>query len=242
MKKLFVLVSIFFLIFIINSCEKKQANGKKAQNAKVVTSELTKKKTEKELISASKTGIKDNLILGIMDVHDMPNIGYEDGKLIGVQPDIVREVAKRAGIKIKLKRLPWKRIISYVKEGLLDGSALGYKTEDRKQFGIYTDIPTNYNYFCYFVKKGKEFPFEKLEDLYNKRIAKQMGFHFDPSFDQVVKRGKITLNEVNSQESLFIMLKKGRVDAIAAVGVTAKYFIKKSGFSDIVSLPQSNLP
>lgn len=180
----------------------------------------------------------NNLTLGIMPRDAPPSIVYKDGILTGTDSDVVNAVAKRAGINIRITVLPWKRVQLMVKNGTLDGAAVGYRTAERERYGIYTDTPINYVSYSIFVKNGQEFSFNRVDDLYGKRVGKPEGFQVYLALDVAAKEGSIDLYEFRSRKTLISMLRLGRLDAIVTLSKDTEYELRLLGITDVVALPR----
>ena len=179
----------------------------------------------------------DHLVLGIMPRDAPPSIVYKDGKLTGTDSEVVRAAAHRAGINIRFAVLPWNRVQLMVKEGSLDGAAVGYKKAEREIYGIFTSTPINYVSYSLFVKKGSEFTFDNIKDLYGKTLGKPLGFLIYDDMDQAAKEEKLTLIEVNSRGALMHMLRLGRIDAMVTLTKDTLYELALTATNDIVVLP-----
>lgn len=174
-----------------------------------------------------------------MKTHSPPSISSSEETITGLQPDLIRAIAKRAGIKIQLTARPWKRLLVQVKNGALDGSAIGYKKPDREQYAVYLDSPYSYSYFRIYVMKGQGFPFEKIEDLEGKTIGKQRGYKLNPKMAKAAKEGKLTIVENNKRSSLIEMLRRGRVNAVVLANLTTGFWLKTENIKDIEPLPKA---
>jgi polar amino acid transport system substrate-binding protein len=176
--------------------------------------------------------------LRLATVDNFPPFSFiENGKLTGVAVDVVAEMAKRVGLQVEFKAYPWARLMESVKDGTIDGGFAAFETEERKAFCLYVGI-VQYEEYQLFVKKGKEFPFTGIKDLYGKKIGIDRGVFVSKEFEQAVKDGKITLEEVNDMAMLNVTkVSQGRIDAMIGDGGVIPYYAKVSGVAgEIVSL------
>ncbi len=176
--------------------------------------------------------------LRLATVDNFPPFSFmEQGRLTGVDVDVVYEMASRLNLRIEIESFPWARVMEFVKDGSVDGGFAAFLTPERKTFCLYTGI-LHYEEFHIFVKKGREFPFSKLKDLYGKTIGKDIGVFVSQAFERDVKEGKIIVENVSDVDLLNLKkISLDRIDAmIGDVGVTA-YHAKKLGMErEIVSL------
>jgi len=188
-------------------------------------------------------GKTDNLVIATFQSPFPPMVWYEKNKngqieALGAEPDILRELTKRAGIKYKLIIMPWQRIKLNLESGEIDASLGGWKLPEREKYGIYMDKPMLYDFFELYVVHGKEFLFEKVEDLFDKKIGKIRGVNVYPEMDQAIKNGKMKVIEADTRASLIKMLRLGRLDAIVTSTVVTGFDLKKLGVTDVVALPK----
>ena len=119
-------------------------------------------------------------------------------------------------IKCNIHFEPWKRVLLSVEHGEYAGGFAGFKTPLREDYSYYLDYPFHYSTYNIFVKKGREFPFEKIDDLYDKQIGINRGFTLGESFDEAAAAKKIKVQEVDSVEVNIRKLMLNRIDGIAA--------------------------
>lgn len=145
-----------------------------------------------------------NLLCG----RGFPPFSYEENGVIkGMDVDTVKEMAKRLNIKVKIELKPWKRVLSMTEGGLSDGAFSCFKTAERQKYALYT-APVNYSTYSIFVKKGNEFNFSSVTELYGKSFGKNRGLAVSEEFDQAVREGKITVIEVSSNLVDLVMLNR----------------------------------
>ncbi len=134
---------------------------------------------------------------------DFPPFSFsENGKSAGIDIDILKELGKRIDINFQISLLPWKRLLIKTQKGSYDGSMSLFKTGERKKYAIFTH-PIHYSTFVLFVKKGNEFKFTSIKDLYGKSIMKQAGFSIEDNFDQAVKEKKINSYDIFESTDVF---------------------------------------
>jgi len=174
--------------------------------------------------------------------HDtFPPFSYiKNEKNVGIDVDIVKEMAKRLKIKIEIRLVPWKRLLHFTEKGLCDGSFSLFRTPERETFALYANSePIHKSNFAVFVKKGKEFKFNNLKDLYGKTVGIDLGFSVSTEFDLAVKEGKIKIEEASTPETNIKKTILGRFDAYVSNIIVTRYHANKMGVPDkIVALPK----
>ncbi|MBU1171962.1 MAG: transporter substrate-binding domain-containing protein [Proteobacteria bacterium] len=177
-------------------------------------------------------------------LDDAAPFSYEENGVIkGYDYDIFMEMMQRAGYTVKVELLPFKRSWHYLINGAVDGTFMIYYKEERKAHLLYCETPIHVATYHLFVKKGHEFPFNGVNDLYGKKVANQSGFFVSNEFDQAVKNKKIILEEALSCDMNLKKLMSGRVDCYISSARLIRPNILELGIQhDIVQLPVPVLP
>jgi polar amino acid transport system substrate-binding protein len=184
------------------------------------------------------TTIMAQVLLHLATVDNFPPFSFQEkGALTGVAIDVVNEMAKRLGISVEIKAYPWSRVLKSIEEGVVDGGFSVFEKEERKAFCLYTGI-IQYEEYHLFVKKGKEFPFSGIKDLYGKTIGIDRGVFVSKEFEKAVTELKIFVEEVNDMQMLNVKkVSQGRVDALIGDMEVIPYYAQVSGLAgQIVSL------
>lgn len=157
----------------------------------------------------------------------------------GIDVDIIHEISNRTDIPISIIFVPWKRVILMTKNGEADASFAAFKTKDRQEFATYLEPPMHYSIYKLFVKKSNQFEFAKLEDLYGKTIAKNVGFVISEPFDKAVAEGKIEVIEGKDASRNIRLVAAGRADAFIGNENEIKYQLKQMELAvEITPLPR----
>lgn len=126
------------------------------------------------LISMQGCGLKNNnqLVLAT-EAGFAPYEFYQDGKIVGVDIDIAKEIAKRLDKELVIKDVSFDFLINEVKSGKADFAAAGISiTDERKKQVDFTDEYTVSNQVVVVRKDSK---LSNFNELSNKRIAVQLG-------------------------------------------------------------------
>lgn len=114
----------------------------------------------------------------------------DNGQAKGIDIDIVKEMCQRIGVKCDIRFYPWKRVLTYTEQGKSDGGFGAFKNPTREAFAYFLEYPVHYSTYSVFVKKGHEFSFKKIEDLYGKNIGINRGFKLNKEFDEAANTTK----------------------------------------------------
>lgn len=124
-------------------------------------------------VITSGCGKKDDELVLATEAGFAPYEYYKDGKIVGVDIDIAKEIAKRLDKKLVVKDVSFDFLINEVKSGKADFAAAGISiTEERKKEVDFTDEYTVSNQV---VVVRKDSPLNNFSELQNKKIAAQLG-------------------------------------------------------------------
>lgn len=170
---------------------------------------------------------------------NVPPLAFEENGVIkGFFFDVYREAAKRVGFDAILELYPTKRLLSNLKTGDIDGvAALSYRNE-RAAYLVYSTTPVMVSRILVFVKKGKEFPFSSIKDLFGKRIGVIAGWNLNNSeLDRAAKEGKVLIDEVTNFDQNLKKLLAARVDCLITTEQLTWYHANALGIAqNIVAL------
>lgn len=156
-----------------------------------------------------------------------PYAWLENGVLKGIDVDIVDELFNRAGLEKTVQSVPAQRAIVYLMNGTVDGGFSGIKTPEREKIVLYADAPIHRSAYRLFVKKGNEFPFHSLEDLFGKTIGRNKTFVISNEFAAAEAQGKIKVDDgAITVEQNLQKLMENRFDALAGNENEIRYAIK----------------
>ena len=149
---------------------------------------------------------------------------YSDGKIVGVDVDIAREIAKEMGKKLVVKDVAFDSIITEVKIGKSDIGAAGisYTEERAKQVDFSVDYANSKQVVV--VKYGSNINF--INDLKNKRIAVQLGSIADMYVSDELSNNKI----IRQKKYLAAIqdLKDNKVDCVVMDELPAKSILNEN--------------
>lgn len=139
---------------------------------------------------------------------------YERGKApYGPSVDLMQELAKRAGFKLKFSpRTPSARCFRQMETGEADLMSNLNFTEERAQY-MYL-LPYNERIpESLYVKASDHRQIRSFNQLESLALATVRNYTYHPSLMQLIKTSKRHV-EINSIETGFEMLQRGRVDAL----------------------------
>ena len=164
----------------------------------------------------------------------------DTGEPEGIAYDFAKIVGKELNIPIEIDAtLPWKRVLHYLEHGEIDMTVSLYWTKERDAKYQYTKS-YHKNEARVFVVKGKEFSFEKFEDLIGRIGGLMIGTTIGEEFDAFAIDHKLRLEGVKTMKQITKKLLKGRNDYFISDYLHGMLFLKEAGLQgQIVALPHT---
>ena len=188
--------------------------------------------TEKTPSTLDTIKAKKKIIVGT-EAAFPPMEFVENEKIIGYNPDLLKEVFKDSGIEIEQVDMPFSGIFMSLENKKIDAIVTATSvTEERKNKFLLT-APTAEDVFVIVVNKNNT-TINNTDDLINKNVGYNAGS--TPHKQAIAqneayeKEGKDIINIAvfQSHPESFISLKDGRIDALATNELVALSFIKQN--------------
>ncbi|MCK7615833.1 substrate-binding periplasmic protein [Roseibium sediminicola] len=165
----------------------------------------------------------------VMATDDWPpfRISNEQG-LIGLDLDLIDEIAKRTGASLTIAKMPWGRALTSMQTGDVDVmTGLAYRDE-RAQYIAYTDTPYFKCTTAFYTIAGQAQKIKTYEDLARYQVGYVLHSAYFDRFDNDVSLDKVGV----AQEQILIdMLMKRRFGVMIGTDCQVDYFIKRQGFA-----------
>lgn len=167
----------------------------------------------------------------------------EGGVQKGIFPELLRRISMVTGDKYIIKLYPWKRAMHLAEMGAGGVANISWNSKRAEDFDY--SKPLYQANVVLVVKKGKEFDYHQVDDLFGKVIGAGAGSSYRDEIDNAIESGKITIDRDPDQLSRMRKLLAGRVDAIfVGTGkqgveyVLSKYLNGQIDKSSVSILPQ----
>lgn len=163
---------------------------------------------------------------------DMPGTSVKDGKLIGLDGEMMQWVADGLGLKVEPVLMEWSAEIAAVEAGRADimHGMMGWSAARTKV--LLMSDPIYYQPTGITQKKGQNW--SKLKDLEGKRVGTITGFAW---VDEMKKIPGAQISLYDTSDAAIRDLLAGRVDALIADGPLVEYAIVKNPGWTIHQLP-----
>tara|TARA_B100002003_G_scaffold231095_1_gene241800 strand:+ start:205 stop:1029 length:825 start_codon:yes stop_codon:yes gene_type:complete len=182
---------------------------------------------------------------------DPPYFKVQEGDVVGIDADLVREAMERLGCGLSLKKLPWARALLELRDGRVDMLSGAYRTPEREQYAYYSNVVGLVSPNILFVRRSDEARFDQegLRELLESdfRLGAQINVSYSDEYSALVQNPDYEKNiqYVSRRESLWKMLSRNRVDGVVASRLTGLYEIQKLELNGRItpsSLVVSNKP
>ncbi|MCK5632325.1 transporter substrate-binding domain-containing protein [bacterium] len=180
---------------------------------------------------------------------DAPPFAYmREGKVVGIEIEIIKEIFKRLNKNYKLQCMPIQSIFSSLKYSTIDVGIGSLESTPKRSRRCLFSIPHFKGDSFVFLSKTSNFQMKSLENLKNKTIIitenntiiskihtllKKAGLRYD---ETISDENDINLLRILNQKLGFVALSNNYGDAFILVKSTADFLINKYGKNKIFSL------
>lgn len=143
----------------------------------------------------------------------------KNGKITGLDNDLIKAIAKHADCEISLQKRPWKRTLAELKSGDSDMAPGASFSEERTQFAHFSE-PYRSETMSLMVRRDEveKLNFSSVEEMMQSDIAlgTVRGYFYGERFKIASEAAdkKARLQEANSDEKNIKKLLKGRIDGL----------------------------
>ena len=170
-----------------------------------------------------KMQLPNNRTITVTGHPDYPPVVWQkkdSRELIGISVELLQKIFEEANIKVEVINTDtWGRAQVEVAKGNIDMLMPPYKNTEREKVYRYSKFPFLMDDTVVFVKKGKTFKFNSLNELIGKKGVAITHDSFGSSFDSFAEK-KLSLHRLPKTEHCFKFLLKDRADYMVA-GYTA---------------------
>jgi ABC-type amino acid transport substrate-binding protein len=154
---------------------------------------------------------------------DMPGTGYQDGKMIGYDGEILQRIADAMKLQVKPALMEWSGTIASVQAGRVDVMAgtMGW-TEQRSKIMTLSDP---IHYFKNGVMQSTRTNWSTLKDLEGKKVGTITGFSFIPELRKIPG---LQLSQYDTSDAAVRDMLAGRIDAVIGDPPVVQYAISRN--------------
>jgi polar amino acid transport system substrate-binding protein len=154
---------------------------------------------------------------------DMPGTGYQDGKMIGYDGEILQRVADAMKLQVKPALMEWSGTIASVQARRVDVMAgtMGW-TEQRSKIMLLSDP---IHYFKNGIMQSTKTNWSTLRDLEGKKVGTITGFSFIPELRKIAG---LQLSQYDTSDAAVRDMLAGRIDAVIGDPPVVQYAISRN--------------
>jgi polar amino acid transport system substrate-binding protein len=174
-------------------------------------------------VSAQTPDTVEKGALTIAFTGDMPGTGYQDGKMVGYDGEILQRVADALKLRVKPALMEWSGTIASVQAKRVDVMAgtMGW-TEQRSKIMTLSDP---IHYFKNGITQADKNNWSKLKDLEGKKVGTITGFSFIPELRKI---SGLQLSLYDTSDAAVRDLLAGRIDAVIGDPPVMQYAISRN--------------
>jgi ABC-type amino acid transport substrate-binding protein len=154
---------------------------------------------------------------------DMPGTGFQDGKLIGYDGEILQRVADALKLKVNPALMEWSGTIASVQSRRVDVMAgtMGWTEQRSKIMTLSEPI----HYFKNGITQKDATNWTRLKDLEGKKVGTITGFSFIPELRRI---SGVQLSLYDTSDAALRDLIAGRIDALIGDPPVVQYAISRN--------------
>jgi len=182
-----------------------------------------------------------------MRTLENPPLAYtdENGNIIGILVEGIREAVRRTGYEVEFRIDPWKRVLKEVSLGNADAAFNAGKTLERQTWGLYHKSVLMDETYVFFAREPKALS-RDLEEASELRVGIQLGYYYGERFDRLLQNPPFRALEVSQTIPRNLqLLRANRTDVFIGDLLPTTYYVKELGLEDeihIVREKESGLP
>ena len=183
-------------------------------------------------IASSTSTPKDQSVLIVGTSADYPLYEFIDvktGAIIGFDIDVVTEIAKRLGKKLKIKDMPFSALIFGLLTNDVDMIASGMSPTQRRARVVSFTQKYLHGAPLVILTKKSHFQPTSIKDLIGKTVAVNLGYVADMHMSTVLG---VNLIKLDSPAKCFMALDSGSVDAFVCAQSPVKTFLQNTSHAD----------
>ena len=161
-------------------------------------------------------------------IHDEVPPGQESSFFAGMAWDILKESYHAMGYTVHLTVVSWKGAMSLMDDGKVDIIFPAVKTFEReKKYHFSQELSYPPNHFLVYVPHKSHIIWDGLASLNGKTVGVVRGFSYGKVWEEYLKTGTLKLSEYTDVKQGFLMLERGRLDAVVGYELSYDYLLRQ---------------
>jgi len=163
----------------------------------------------------------------------------QNGKITGLDVEIIQSVFEIMGEKVVFEEYPWERCLKMVENGDVDAITSLFKTDEREKFLYFPAVELSLEENAFFTAKGSGIKFNgNLNDLKKYTIGMIQGYSYGDEFDNASYLKK---DENTDNETLIKKVAGGRTDLGIGNILVINYVAKELGLDKKIEFLKPSL-
>lgn len=180
--------------------------------------------------------------LKVVTLHSPPLAFEQDGHIVGITADLVREGLRRMGHEADIMIVPWVRGIAMVREGHAHAIFQAGRNAEREQWFHYPEEP---------LYEVKAVPVQRMNDprvitpqrfdYSDSVLGTVRGGYFGPNFKAFLDKATFKrIEEFAKPDANFKKLAEGRIDAYVTTFGAARHYIRTNDLQDVLTIAKND--
>jgi len=161
----------------------------------------------------------------------------------GYSTKVVKEVFKRLNIKVELPIQPWKRCVSMVEHGTMDGMNSCMYSKEREGYLSVTDPWVIGKGVWYYINKKfpQGFEWDNYDDFKGFKVVGVLGYAYGEEVLAAEKRGALEIHRTTNSTLAVKQLAAGRHDFFLEFNIAGDHIFNQNGLENKFSSPRKPL-
>ncbi|WP_343624337.1 substrate-binding periplasmic protein [Roseateles puraquae] len=156
-----------------------------------------------------------------------------DGRLSGLNVEMVELVLGRMGCRVQWVELPWARALVELEAGRLDVLPGGFRRPEREGYAYFVaqhELSRN-RLYVRAADRARVGAATRLAEVPGLRLGVQIGVVYGPEYAELVSQPafRTRLTQATTRRSLWQMLELGRVDGVLSSEASARWELAQEG-------------
>lgn len=149
----------------------------------------------------------------------------------GIDIEIAREAARRAGRRIEVVHVPWKRALAMLEAGEADFTTTISRNAERDRYLLWTSGYRTGVRYHFYARRGSGLRLASLADLSGRRLGVTLGYFYP---DAILRQPGVQIENGTDIATTVRMLGAGRTDFMVVNGVAGEWEIRRQGLSPLL--------
>jgi polar amino acid transport system substrate-binding protein len=155
-----------------------------------------------------------------------------DGKVVGIDVDIARQIFKKLGLDVEFRILPWAKAWNMVTKGEADAVFTASRSYEREPYLYYPNEDMWKSDFVFFVRKDRK---KGSQMSYGNAKGQTIGIIRGNSYHSSFWDSHLTFEESPDEETNLKKLAEGKIDLYLTKKIVGLYSLKLLGLGGSIA-------